>query len=406
MSSAPIELRRQSEVLVDAVEPIQSIRSEQSAPTGPVLVCLADVQPEPVRWLWPWRIALGKMTLLAGDPGLGKSFITLDMAARVSAGRPWPDSPLTANAAGGVVLLNAEDDAADTVRPRLDAARADVTRIKLLAAVRRRIDDDRNVELPFNLQTDLAVLEEAIRQTHDCRLVVIDPVTAYLGGSDSHKNAEIRALLAPLADLAARHCVAMVMVTHLNKNAVGPAIYRSMGSLAFTAAARAVWAVTKDQENPSRRFVLPAKNNMAADVLGLAYSIESDGTGSDPVVVWEPEPVSLTADDALAADRAVDDSGGAGDWLREALGDGKMPAADVLRQGRSNGFSDKALRRAFKAIGGRPRREGFGAGGTWYWSLPEPIDALETPIDVIHAPSPETGNNAINGSNGGDRGEI
>src|SRR6478672_10265157 len=101
----------------------------------PRLTCLADVAPQPVRWLWPGRIALGKLTLICGDPGLGKSFLTLDLAARLSAGRAWPDGAAPVAGAGSAVLITAEDDAADTIRPRLDAAGADVSRIVALDSV-------------------------------------------------------------------------------------------------------------------------------------------------------------------------------------------------------------------------------------------------------------------------------
>ena len=391
-------------------------RDESDAEScGPVVINLADVQPKSVQWLWPGRFALGKLTLLAGDPGLGKSLLTLDMAARVSTGSPWPDAPDVAIDIGGVVLLNAEDDVADTIRPRLDAAGADVQRINLIRAVRRRpqfdTDDDGQpdpVEMPFDLRYNLPALASTIEATPDCQLVVIDPITAYLGGIDSHKNAELRGLLAPLSDLASRHRVAVVAVTHLNKNSAGPAIYRSMGSLAFVAAARAVWAVTKDADDPHRRLVLPVKINLAADVLGLAYEIRSAESGETAVVAWEPDPVEVSADEALGSDRGhADDGEDAASWLREALNDGELPAAEVLRQGRANGFTDKATRKAFKSIGGTRRREGFGPGGIWYWKLPEPIDA---PIDSIDTPFQDGGIYGINGGNNGgndlDRGEL
>jgi len=211
-----------------------------------------------------------------------------------------------------------------------------------------------------------------------------------------------------LSDLAGRHRVAIVAVTHLNKNAGGPAIYRSMGSLAFVAAARAVWVVTKDKDDPRRRLVLPVKNNLAADVLGMAYTIEPAEHGGAAVVKWEPDPVELSADEALGSDRGhADDGEDAASWLREALNDGELPAAEVLRQGRANGFTDKATRKAFKSIGGTRRREGFGPGGIWYWKLPDPIGG---PIDSIGPPFPDGGIYGINGGNNGgndlDRGEL
>ena len=112
-----------------------------SATRALVVVCLADVKPMPVELLWPGRVALGKVTLLAGDPGLGKSLVTLDMAARVSRGVAWPDDPTADGQAGSVVLLSAEDDLADTIRPRLDAAGADNNRITALTAVRHSDPD-------------------------------------------------------------------------------------------------------------------------------------------------------------------------------------------------------------------------------------------------------------------------
>lgn len=352
-----------------------------SAPDGasgepaPVLTCLADVRPQPVRWLWRGRIPRGKLTLLVGDPNSGKSLITLDMTARVSGGLPWPDSPGTENPAGGVVLLSAEDDLADTVRPRLDAAGAEARRVVALQRVRRydaRTGSERSA--PFLLGEDLPALEQAIRQTAACGLVIIDPITAYLGRVDSHKNAELRGLLAPLAELAARYDAAVVAVTHLRKGE-GPAMYRAMGSLAFVAAARAVYVVAPDKLDPAgeRRLILPIKNNLARDQTGLAYRIEEPpGGGGVPVVRWDPEPVGLSADEALG-EPAVDRSRRAereeaGQWLREALADGPIPSGQVIRDGKEQGFSEKTLRRAYKDLRGRPRKGGMDDG--WYWDPP------------------------------------
>ncbi|HTH17370.1 MAG TPA: AAA family ATPase, partial [Magnetospirillum sp.] len=241
-------IRAEIQKLADDAEAATIGQGGAQAPITPILISMADVQSRPIEWLWPGRIARGKVTLIAGDPGLGKSFLTLDLAARVSRGSPWPDVPDASAPLGGVVLLSAEDDAEDTIRPRLDAAGADVHCIKLLHAVRHNYRENQKEAL-FSLATDLPALEAAILAVPDCRLVVIDPITAYLGDTDSHKNAEIRGLIAPLAALAAKHGVAIVCVTHLNKSGSGPAIYRSIGSIAFVAAARAAWAVIKDSGN-------------------------------------------------------------------------------------------------------------------------------------------------------------
>lgn len=352
----------------------RAVSPEATGPTRrPVLVTVADVLPEKVAWLWPGRFAIGKLSLLAGDPGLGKSFVTLDMAARVSTGSAWPDAPNSPNPVGGVILLSAEDDPADTIRPRLDGTGADVSRIKVLSGVSRPGNSRQDVETSFSLDKDLGALDMAVQQTDGCRLVIIDPVTAYLGGVDSHKNADVRALLAPLGQLAARHRVAVIAVSHLNKNAAGPAVYRSMGSLAFTAAARAVWLVVKDRDAPSRRLLLPAKNNLAPDVSGLAYSIQPDGLGGSPVVVWEREPVTVQADEALGdvRGRGTERLADATEWLRDLLDGGKVPARDALREGKENGFSEGLIRKSLKRIG-RQTRDGFGPGSQCYWSLAAP----------------------------------
>ena len=370
---------KSGEQLRSDVETLVGRSVEANAPTvtdgAPMIVRLCDVQPEQVEWLWHGRIALGKLTLIAGDPGLGKSFLTLDMAARVSTGRDWPDCT-NKMGAGGVVLLNAEDGIADTIRPRLDAAGADVKQIIAVEAISIVRDNLRTDQRTFDLSQDINALELAIQSVAHCRLVVIDPVTAYLGGVDSHKNAEIRGLLAPLGALATRHGVAVVAVTHLNKSNGGPAIYRAMGSLAFAAAARAAWAVTKDKGDEKRRLFLPIKNNIAPNTGGLAYRIDGLSTGGASVA-WEPDPVIESADDALSGDRTnggeateLDD---AANWLREQLSEGSRRTTDVERDAKEAGYSSGTLRRAKARIGAAAVKSAY--GGAWEWTLPTPTQS-------------------------------
>jgi len=318
----------------------------------PVTVRLSDVQPELLRWLWPGRIALGKLTLLCGDPGLGKSFVTLDLAARVSSGTAWPDLPLLPNPPGSVVLLSAEDDLADTIRPRLDAAQADVARVVAIQAVRRRLFTGQTQDDYFDLTEDLPALETAIQQVSDCRLVIIDPLTAYLGKTDSHKNAEVRAVLARLFELAARHKVAVLAVTHLNKANTLPAIYRAMGSLAFVAAARAVWAVVRDDQDETgrRRLFVPVKNNLGADETGLAYALEQ--VGSVARVAWESGAVNMRADDALGGGRKAVVRDDATEFVIATLkaNGGDMLSDDLWAAAKAEGISKMTLRRAKEAV--------------------------------------------------------
>jgi RecA-family ATPase len=149
---------------------------------APIIVRLDTVTPRKVLWLWHHRIPRGKLTLIAGDGGIGKSLLTMDIAQRVSSGRPWPDSLCEPNPAGGVVIVSAEDDVDDTIVPRLKAAGADLARI--VANQGGEYTDEKRKRRglrSFNLQADMPALEAAIDATDGCSLVIIDPVTAFMG---------------------------------------------------------------------------------------------------------------------------------------------------------------------------------------------------------------------------------
>ncbi len=370
---SPEEVKGEIKRLVEEARPIDP--SEVRG--GPVLIRMADVKPEKVSWLWPGRVPRGKLTLLAGDPGLGKSLMTLDITARLTTGRGWPDGAEAAIEACPVIMLSAEDGIGDTIRPRLDAAGADVTKVYVLLAV---TEVEHRSGTPktrmFSLEDDLAELERAICRIRDVRLVVIDPISAYLGGTDSHKNSDIRGLLAPLAEVAARHRVAVLAVTHLNKNAQGSPMYRAMGSLAFVAAARSYWMVTEDKGNPSRRLLRPIKSNLSSVTTALAYStVGSPEDPEVPVIAWEPDPVQVSADEAMVPvagseeDRtALQD---AVEWLEEALADGPVAPEDLQRMAKENGYAWATVRRAKVKLRVRSVHEGFGKGSKWYWALPD-----------------------------------
>jgi len=355
-------IKRRLTILADAAPVVTP------TPRGPVLTCLADVEPREIKWLWPGRIALGKLTLLVGDPGLGKSFISLDVAARVSRGIVWPDDA-KACPPGGVVLLTAEDDLSDTVRPRLDAAGADASRIIALQAVK-----DASCERPFDLACDLVALKIAIESVENCRLVVIDPLAAYLGDVDSHRNAEVRGMLAGVAAVAARYNVAILAVTHLNKSNAVPAIYRTTGSIAFTAAARTAWCTCRDKNDPTgrRRLLLPLKNNVAGDETGLAYRLLQQNGGV--VVSWELQPVSIPLDEALAQPQQRGpepvERNEAAKWLGDLLADGPVAVDELRTLARDAGIAWTTVRRAKAALGVAAERDGFGPGGGWRWRLP------------------------------------
>ena len=362
-------------------------------------VCMADIPATPVSWLWPGRIALGKVTLLAGDPGLGKSMVTLDMAARVSRGAQWPtvgppsrggqmcvdtDSSaarLAAPTPGGVVLLSAEDDLADTIRPRLEAHAADCSRIRAIRAIEGS-DSDGDYRRTFDLGRDLRHLTEIVERMGDCRLVVIDPISAYLGKAGEHFNAEVCALMGPLADLASQHQLAVVAVTHLRKGE-GAAIYRAMGSMAFVAAARSAWMIRKDPKDAQCRLLLPVKNNLGSDVGGLAYRVEPVGFEGAPVVVWSNEVVYDTADILAAPGRPATEREEVARWLREFLDDGPQPSAEVIAAAGANGYSAATVRRAFRELRGQAIKEGR---SRWLWTLPANGSAVVASLEDAQNP--------------------
>ena len=237
------------------------------------VVLASEVTPVPVSWLWQRRVAIGKLNLFAGHPGVSKSTLALDITARISTGAPWPDGGGNAPS-GSVVILSAEDGIEDTIVPRLVSADANLKRVHVYRGTR---NDDGRLTM-FSLLRDVDVLDDVIRRLGDVAMVVIDPLSSYLGAAqiDSHSNVDVRGALAPVAALAERRNVAVPGVTHLAKAEGARALLRFMGSLAFIAAARAVYLVTEEiveGHDMGRKLVLPVKNNLAAPQPGLAYRV-------------------------------------------------------------------------------------------------------------------------------------
>lgn len=334
---------------------------------------LSDVQSESVRWLWPGRFALGKLSVLSSDPGLGKTTISMDIAARVTTGRAWPDLPdQPSGEPGGVVLLTAEDGIADTIRPRFDAANGNANRVAILEAT--ELQDASTGEThtqSLSLSSDLPQLAEAMEAVAPCRLLIVDPITSYMGSADGHSNTEVRAFLRPLAELVRDHDVAAILISHLRKGE-GKAIYRTLGSIGFVAVARTAWGIVADpnDESGERRLFLQQKNNVAANPGGLAYRITDDGRGGAHVV-WEPGIVQETMDDLLQQQTTRQpERGNAARWLSDALAGGPQPSADLMTKASEAGISERTLRRAKETLGVTAMKAGgFGEDGGWYWAL-------------------------------------
>lgn len=330
---------------------------------------LSDVQVRPVSWLWPGRVPRGKVTMLAGDPGLGKSFMTMDLAARVTVNADLPDVRSPFRTPGSVLVLSAEDDAADTIRPRIEAAGGDPSRVTIVDGVRAHAGAAGTSGLRLDL--DLPAVEQHLAAMERPRLIVIDPISAYLGEVDSHSNAQVRGLLADLSRLAASYGPAVLCVSHLNKSAGGKAVYRMMGSLAFTAAARIVWQIERHPDDDTRRVMVLVKSNLDAKRTGLSYRLE------DGRVRWDERPVELEAC-ALESEGGVGGPGweppargeaAAAEFLVELLAQGPMGATEVMARAEEAGHAERAVRRAKARLSVLSRRPP-GAEARWEWSLP------------------------------------
>jgi putative DNA primase/helicase len=347
----------------------------------PVLQPMADVVRREISWLWLRRFALGKLSLVIGDPGNGKSLWSLDLAARISTGCKWPDdgghAPL-----GSVILMGVEDDLADTVKPRLEAAGADMSKIVALTGVANN-EADGELERTVDLRRDIPVLEAALQHVENPRAIIIDPISAFMGKTDSHVNAEVRETLAPLAKLAERYGVAVIAISHLRK-AETAALHRAMGSVAFTAAARSVWAIAKDKRDPEgrRRLLLPVKSNISEDQGGLAFGLTKQQglPNSMPHIEYEPDPVTTSADDALSNEPRKrgpepEAAAEAADYLRAALADGPRLAKDVEQEASEcHGISKGTLKRARKAVGVEAFRDAV--PGRWWLRLTQGAQQL------------------------------
>jgi hypothetical protein len=368
--------------LIDATEQDYSLGAGGRGAALSV-VRMADVAAEVVRWLWHPYIALGKFTLLEGDPGLGKSWLTCALAAAVTIGRGLPSAqPFEP---GNVLMLSAEDGLGDTLRPRLDAVGADVSRV--FAPLE-----------PFTLDTaGLRRLEATVVQ-YSPKLAIVDPLFAFTGGKvDINRANECRAISAPLAAIAERTGCALVAVRHLGKSrGGGHALNAGIGSIDFTAAARSVLLVGQDPDEPSKRAIVQTKNNLAPHGKAVGYKLE-DGS-----FYWTGAS-DLTAGRILAA---VDDEEERGsiadavDFLRVALSDGGRDAKAVESEAKQAGVNPATLRRAKTRLGVRSHKVGM--PGThyqkWVWELPAaegaqpaPEDAQENRVEHLRASDVDKG---------------
>lgn len=329
-------------------------------------VLASDVEIERIEWAWSARVPLGKVTVLDGDPGLGKSALSLDLAARISTGVSMPDG--SPGISGGVLILNAEDGEADTIVPRLAAMDASLDRIRILKTI-----SDSSGERQPEIPADLGTIERAALSV-DARLIIIDPLMAFLSGAtNSFRDQDVRRALAPLATLAERIRAAVLIVRHLNKAQDGNPLYRGGGSIGIIGAARSglLVALDPDDETGEARVLAVTKTNLGPSPASLRYSIKPEAESIR--VHWCGESkhraaALLAVPDDSQSRGAVDE---ASEFLKSFLEDGPVAATEVRRKAKAAGLSERTIDRAKRVVGIRARRDGFGRGSTWMWELIE-----------------------------------
>ncbi|HTI50599.1 MAG TPA: AAA family ATPase [Planctomycetaceae bacterium] len=347
-------------------------RSRHEVDLYPIVERYSKVWNVEQEWLWPQRIPRGTLTLLAGDPSVGKSRLAIDLAARISAGIPWPDDPAPKpGPRANVVLLTAEDSPEREVRKRLIAAGADLDRVLNFRCVGEMSrTSPHKATRGFRIPDDVPGLDNVLHEWEPVKLVVIDTLADFWGGGGMRHNAEVRACLAPLMEMAANRNVAVVCLTHLNKRFGLSGLYRTMDSLAFMAVSRAVWGVARDPRDPERRLWLPVKMNLNVPPAGLSFRIVENKVQwetEQPEESWEE---TVTAIHPRKSDREIKREL-AELWLRDLLSRGEVPAREIQERAKALTFGGKLLVGAKKRLGVRKIRRGFGEKGATFWALPQ-----------------------------------
>lgn len=338
------------------------------------VVRLADVVAERVSWLWPQHIALGKLCVFDGDPNIGKSTMTTDIAARVTTGAAMPDGTGGGEPAG-VLLLSAEDGLGDTVRPRAEAAGADLSRLHVLEYV-PRADPDTGEPAGIRFPSIPADVDHIGRLVNELgvRLVIVDVLSAYLHGKvDSYRDQDVRGALMPLSAMAARTSCAVVALRHLSKSGGANAIYRGGGSIGIIGAARTGLIVGIDPDDPERRILAVTKSNIGRIPPALAYRITEHAELGCGRIEWLG-PTDHTAGDLVATVTEHDaDATDAASVLEEILSDGPVWVKDAVDRMAAAGFSKDQAKRAKTRIRARSVKHGApgDADSGWRWELPE-----------------------------------
>ncbi len=334
--------------------------NEETASSGPSrTILLSDVQPQEVSWLWKNYFPMGRASLVSGDPDSGKTFFALDMAARISRGQPWADgSP--GQEPGNVLYLTVEDQAGDTLRPRLDSLGGDPGRIAIL-------NPECSDFLNFAEKGGLDFFEkESIK--HGIRFAVIDPILDFSGGINPNAPEQVRAFLTPIMRIAEKHNFALLLIAHLNKSQTMSAIYRTGGSTqAWLGKCRAAFMIFRDADEKGKRYFQRIKANLSPEDPPQLCFRPIDGR-----LVFETGAEEVDIEDHLNPQRREEaaDSSFAIRWLKTALKDGPLEYRDLRKAAEEAGVGKDALYRARRKLGIIPTTSGFGKFKTSAWELP------------------------------------
>ena len=353
-------------------------------------VLVSDVEMHAIDWLWPGRFAIGKIGVIAGLPDEGKGQILCYIAGRITRGQTWPIAEGRSRC-GNVIILSAEEDPGDSLRPRLEAAGADTERVTLIKMVRELGEDGQPKKRMFSFVTDLPALRQKIVALGNVVAVFIDPITAYLGVDemDSYRDTDVRAVLGPLKELAEEMRISVISVMHFNKKVdITNALLRVSNSLAFVGLPRHVYAVVHDADN-ERTLFLRAKNNDVAksDSQTLSFRFEEKETGFDeklgmsiraPHIVWDSEYVDISATEAMQAaseNKSPAKKDEAKNLLLALLADGQEVLQTEIEETAAGHFiSQRTIRRAAKDLKIIPQKDRSSPKGGWYWALPPQDD--------------------------------
>jgi putative DNA primase/helicase len=352
---APVQLTELDEKIIE-------MSMTEKDPSGIKLTWMNTVESERVEWLWDGLIPRGKLTIIEGNPGDGKTWLALTIAAAVSDGHYLPN-PATGKMdlliePEPVIYMTAEDGLADTIKPRLEAAMADHANICVLEG-----NQDSRGDLQQIVLKNMKPIKEAVIQVKPA-LLIIDPIQGYLGANvDMYKANEVRPLLAQLAKLAEQYSFAAVCIRHLTKSTSSKAIYRGMGSIDFSAAARSILLVGKDPDRPDEPAIIQTKNSLGLTAKPLGFKIDDEGfkwTGLSDITVSGMLRDETNEEEKSAIDEAKD-------FLREELSSGPVDTDKLQKDARGMGISERTLWRAKKALKVEAMKPKGDKHGKWQW---------------------------------------